>query len=32
MQDGRHGEGMAAMKATMGDLPSAAPMHAIIDG
>ena len=25
-------EGVATMKATMGDLPSAAPMHAIIDG
>ena len=29
---GRIEEGIAAMKETMGDLPSAAPMHAIIDG
>jgi DNA-binding CsgD family transcriptional regulator len=32
MQSGRVDEGVAAMKATMGDLPSAAPMHAIADG
>ena len=32
MQTGIVEEGVAAMKAAAGDLPSAAPMHAIADG
>ena len=32
MQIGDVDEGVATMKATMGDLPSSAPMHAVVDG